>query len=192
MIYKRMFEELSVSTVEECFKFLYNIRFGWKDKLGNIHIGVNDANFYSLQTPLELSKSKVGICWDVVEFARAFFEEMTNFKYETYYIMYDDNNGCPSHSVLVFYKENRIFLFEPTAHHCFYPFSGIKEFDTINELLKYVVKGFIKNQEGINVDVNNISVFKYISPGYHINGHEMRKHIDSSEKIEVYYDKRFI
>lgn len=197
MNYKEMFNELNILSINDCYNYLYNIMFGWKDKQGNIHKGVNDRYFYSLQTPYELSQSKYGICWDVVEFARCFFEEMTNFKHDTFYLFYDDNNNCPSHSFLVFYDKEKLFLFEPTAHHCFYPFSGIVEFDKLDDLLKFVIYGFLKNCIGNDTiskdfDENNILVYKYYSPKFHINGVEMRNHINNSEKIEVIYDRKSI
>lgn len=197
MNYKEMFENLGILTIKDCFDYLYNIMFGWRDKDGKVHKGVNDAILYSLQTPLELSQSKVGICWDIVEFARVYFESMTDFKFDTFYIFYDDNKGCPSHTILVFYENNKVYLFEPTAHHCSYPFSGIQEFDNLNDLLNFVIDAFLKNatQSGTiscNYDKDSIYVYKYLAPNFHINGHEMRNHINNSERIEVMYDRKSI
>lgn len=194
---KSFFKELNILSVEDCYKFLYSIIFGWKDKYGNVHDGCNDPVLYSLQTPMELSKTKKGICWDVVEFARAFFREMTDFNFDTFYILYDDNMGCPSHTFLVFYDKEKVFLFEPTAHHCVYPFCGIIEFTNLTSLLDFVLDGFMRNsiENGSiskDFDNNNIYVYKYLSPEFHINGCEMRKHINCSERIEVRYDRKFI
>ncbi len=197
MNYKELFNDLKIETVGDCFKYLYNILFGWKDVHGNIKRGVNDASLYSLQSPDELAKSKVGICWDVTEFARAFFREMTNYKFDTFYIMYDDNAGSPSHTILVYYDKDSLYYFEPTAHHCSYPFSGIHEFENINDLLCFVVDAFLKNSIGNgsilpDYDIDRISVHRYEQPKFHINGYEMRNHIDNSEIVEVKYDRKFI
>lgn len=98
MDYKDFFENLGITTIDSCFRFLYNILFGWKDIYGIIHKGVNDAKLYTVQSPEELAQSGAGICWDVVEFARLFFQTMTSYYYETFYIMYDDDKGCSSHT----------------------------------------------------------------------------------------------
>ena len=119
-----------------------------------------------------------------------FFENMTSLKYETYYLLYDDNKGCPSHSILVFYDNNKVYWFEPMFNEksCFY--SGIHEYDNITKLLKDFKKKKKKNaviNELIPIDYNlsNIQIYKYTSPSKHINGYEMRNHINSSEVINV-------
>lgn len=197
MDYKDFFENLGITTIDSCFRFLYNILFGWKDIYGIIHKGVNDATLYTLQSPEELAQSGVGICWDVVEFARLFFQTMTAYYYETFYIMYDDDKGCPSHTFLVFEKDDKMFLFEPTAHHCSYQFSGIIEFENKRELLSFVMDAVIKNFIGngsipFKYDKNKILLYKYSQPAYHLNGHEIRQHINNSERIEINYDRKFI
>ncbi len=52
---------------------------------------------------------------------------MTNLKYETYYLLYEDGEGCPSHTILVYYNNNKVYWFEPMFQNkdCYY--SGIHE-----------------------------------------------------------------
>jgi len=171
------------------FKFCQTeFKYGWMDKNYNYHERVNDALTYSLQTPEELIKSKIGICWDMTELYREHFKKKTNLKYETYYIFYEDNLGCQNHSILVFYANNKVYWFEPMFQDkkCYY--SGIHEYDNLKELLKdfktiWVKFALVNKMIPENYNKNNIFIYKYDIPKYHINGIEMRNHINNSEFI---------
>ena len=60
-----------------------------------------------------------------------------------------------------------------------------------------VAKQYIKNFIGngsipFKYDKNKILLYKYSQPAYHLNGHEIRQHINNSERIEINYDRKFI
>lgn len=191
MDYKKIFNENGLTNINNFFTYMQNkFEYGWIDQEGNRHYGINDAQSYSLQSPNELLKSHLGICWDMTELYRCLFENMTSLKYETYYLFYDDNKGCPSHSILVFYDNDKVYWFEPMFNdkNCFY--SGIHEHDSINKLLEDFKNVFTKNAviNGlIPVDYNpsNIQIYRYTAPKKHINGYEMRNHINNSEIINI-------
>ncbi|MCM1053235.1 MAG: hypothetical protein NC483_04610 [Ruminococcus sp.] len=191
MDYKKYFADHKINTIESFFKYMQNnFSYGWIDKNGKNHEGFNDATLYSLQSPKELLNSHIGICWDMTELARCFFKNMTTLKYETYYLFYDDNEGCPSHSILVFYNDDEVYWFEPMFNDnlCFY--SGIHKYNNILELLTDFKRVFIKNAISKkfikeNYDNNKFYIYKYNQPKYHINGHEMREHIDNSILINL-------
>lgn len=191
MDYKNIFIKNGLISIEEFFYYMQNkFEYGWIDKDGNKHYGVNDAKTYRLQTPEELLTSHIGICWDMTELYRCFFESMTSFRYETYYLFYDDNKGCPSHSILVYYDNNKVYWFEPMFNdkECFY--SGIHEYNNITELLRDFRNVFIRYSlsKGIipnDYIFNNIKIYKYQKPRKHINGYEVREHINNSELIIV-------
>ena len=188
---KDYFTKIDLTTIDKFFVYMQNeFHYGWLDQTGNKHYGVNDAKTYSLQTPMELLKNHLGICWDMTELCRYWFNLMTHLKIETYYIFYDDNNGCPSHSILVFYNYDKVYWFEPmfTDDNCYY--SGIHKYNNISELLKDIKSIFIKYSlynKAIqsNYDINKFYLYKYTKPKYHINGHEMRQHIDNSTFINI-------
>lgn len=144
---KEEFEKLGILNIKDYFEFVRdNFRYGWVDNKGVQHLGVNDAATYSLQSPSELLKSRIGICWDLTELSRSFFEAMTNFKFETYYIFYDDNAGCPSHTFLVFYENDKVYWFEPMCNDSNFCSNGIKEFKDVSSLLNRVCEFFFKNK----------------------------------------------
>lgn len=191
MDYKMFFFESGLTSISNFFNYMQNkFEYGWIDQNENKHYGINDAQSYSLQSPEELLETHLGICWDRTELYRCFFENMTSLKFETYYLFYDDNMGCPSHSILVFYDNDKVYWFEPMFNDkdCFY--SGIHEYDSITKLLEDFENIFVKNAiiNGlIPIDYNpaNVKIYKYIEPKKHINGYEMRNHINNSEVINI-------
>jgi hypothetical protein len=191
MNYKIIFTEKGLIDIDTFFTFMQNkFLYGWIDKHGNKHYGTNDAQSYSLQSPEELLKSHIGICWDMTELCRCFFENMTSLKYETYYLFYDDNKGCPGHTILVFYDNDKVYWFEPmfNNNNCFY--SGIHEYESISKLLEDFRNIFVKNAliNGLIADdfnPSNIQIYKYNVPKKHINGYEWRDHINGSELVNI-------
>lgn len=184
-----MFKRNKIFTIEQLFYFIQNkISYGWIDKIGNTHNGVNRALDYCLQSPKELLTNKIGICWDNTELCRSFFETMTHLQIETYYLFYEDNAGCPSHTILVFYKNNKVYWFEPMFNNSPNNNSGIHEYNDIKTLLKDFENKFIKYslyQKSIpnNYLKQNLKLYQYDKPRYHINGYEMREHINQSKEI---------
>lgn len=75
MDYKMIFTENGLIDIDNFFTYMQNnFLYGWIDKDGNKHYGINDAQTYSLQSPSELLKSHIGICWDMTELYRCFLK----------------------------------------------------------------------------------------------------------------------
>ncbi len=184
-------KKYNISTIEEFFEYCKKeFNYGWIDKEGKRHEGVNDGETYSLQSPKELMKSKLGICWDRTELYRDYLANMTNLKYETYYLLYEDGKGCPSHTILVYYNNNKVYWFEPMFQNkdCYY--SGIHEYTNLNDLLNdfkviWIKEAIISGMIPKNYDDKNIFIYQYNKPKYHINGYEMREHINNSKLIKL-------
>ena len=90
-----------------------NISYGYLGKNNKIYMP-NDPNFdkdwldnYILETPYDILSTKVGNCWDQVEFERNWFEN-NNYEYKTIYnqVLLNYDNSYPTHTFLV-YKENK-------------------------------------------------------------------------------------
>ena len=182
-------KKYNLSTREAFFEYCQKeFDYGWIDQDRNRHEGVNDGKSYLLQSPEELMESKLGICWDRTELYRDYFKNMTSFKFETYYLLYEDGKGCPSHTILVYYNNNQVYWFEPMFQNkeCYY--SGIHKYNNLNDLLSDFKNIWIKNAI-INKMIpkkyndNNILIYRYDKPKYHINGYEMREHINNSQLI---------
>lgn len=167
-----------------------NIIFGWRDRTGFTHPTINDPETYSLQSPTELLVSRTGICWDVVELMRDWLTAMTDLPIQTYYIFYDDSAGCPSHTVLTFKYKDRICWIEPPYFGTALPFDGIhsyeNEADFAKALQEYIVKCF-QNFRFLPNDysMNNFHLYAYSKPPAHINGCEMRNHIETGRLVSL-------
>lgn len=188
MNYKEYFKINNLTNMYSFFEYCQSIKYGWMDKNHNFHNGINDGKTYCLQEPIELMNSMIGICWDMTELERCFFDNMTDLKYETYYIFYEDNKGCPSHSILAFYKNDKVFWFEPMFNNNDLNYSSIHEYNNIKELLKDAKKIFLEYNLLVknipeDYDESKIFIYRYNKPKFHINGFEMREHINNSEKI---------
>ena len=97
-------------TPDELFSWMGCIKYGWVDLSGNIQ-GTGDEDdeelFYAeyrLQSPDQLVRSKVGVCWDVTELERKWFRAH-GYQASVYYIEILEDLSCPTHTFLV-YRDN--------------------------------------------------------------------------------------
>lgn len=167
-----------------------NFEYGWIDKKGIKHYEANNSEEYFLQSPLELLESKLSICWDRTELYRWFFNRLTII-FETYFLYYYINdNNCPSHSILVYYGNNKVYWFEPMFNNEKYNYCGIHEYDNVQELLADFKKHFTLNgiENGFlpsNCRDIDYYCYKYTKPKYHINDREFYNHCRSGEKVDI-------
>ncbi len=191
MDYKNIFIENNLTDINKFFKYMNEeFEYGWMDQNGKKHSGINDPKSYSLQAPEELMNTHYGICWDITELCRCFFENMTSLNFETYYLLYDDNDGCPCHTILVFYDNNKVYWFEPMFNDTPVYYSGIHEYNNITDLFNdfkchFTKKSVINGLIPANYNSNNIRIYKYDKPPIHINGFQMGDHINNSELITL-------
>ncbi len=161
---------------------LNEISYGWIDKENNIHDLVNEdfSKLYKLQSPEEVLTNKVGVCWDQVELERSIFTK-ENYKIKTYFICHYDNASCPTHTFLVYEKNNKFYWFE----HSWEIFRGIHEYNSIYELLSDVKEKFIKYELNNNYNKYNLLLREYSKPKYGISVIEFYKHCEENEIINI-------
>ena len=116
----------------EIMEKMEQIQYGWVDKSHKIHKTVNNdfSESYRLQSPKEVIKSGFGVCWDQVELERYYFKG-NNLNIKTYFLVYYDNDKCPSHTFLTFEKDGKYYWFE----HSYKKYRGIHEYNSKKELL---------------------------------------------------------
>ena len=166
----------------EIMNLMKDINYGWVDKNNNTYINVDDKfqNKYILQSPKEILKSKVGVCWDQVELERYYFKNhVPNIK--TFFIVYDDGDKCPTHTFLTFEKDNKYYWFE----HSWEKFRGIHEYNSFLSLLNDVKNKFIKYELLNKCNSNNLIIFEYKKPKYHISTSEFFKHCTFGISINI-------
>lgn len=167
---------------KEIMNLMDKIHYGWVDYNGNSYVDV-DKNFsdkYRLQSPKEIIKSNLGVCWDQVELERYYFKNSV-LKLETYFIVYYDNQKCPTHTFLIYEKNNKYYWFE----HSWKKFKGIYEYDTKLDLLSDVKKKFTKIELNDNYDKDNLKIYNYTKPKYNISVDEFIKHCENGINIKA-------
>ena len=170
--------------IDEIQKIMDNIEYGWVDKYHNKHIDDYDtfANDYILQSPKEVLKNKVGVCWDQVELERYLFRPSTLNIY-TYFIVYYDNDKYPTHTFLTYEYDNKYYWFE----HSWERFKGIHIYDSKDNLLLDVKNKFIKYELDNCCNKNNLVIYEYKKPKYHLSVLDFYKHCESGKKINKSY-----
>lgn len=157
-----------------------DIEYGWVDKNNHKYSIIDDtfSNKFILQSPSEVIKNKVGVCWEQVELERYYFNSH-NSNVKTYFIVYDDGNKCPTHTFLTYEKNNKFYWFE----HSWERFRGIHEYNSLNELLDDVKEKFIKYELSDKCVLKNLMLYEYKKPKYHISVQEFYNHCNNSVNL---------
>ena len=161
------------TTDKDLRRKLYNIIYDeekWRNEF-------ND--FYYLQTPKELLKSKCGICWDQVELERELFKN-TKFKYETYFIYLNDNNMLPSHTFLVYQNNNNYYWFE----HSWNKYMGVHQYKSMKKLYEDVKNKFVKENNYVSKNAT-FGMYLYEKPKEHIKCMEFYDYVVTGKKINI-------
>ncbi len=163
----------------EILDFMKNIKYGWVDKENNKYYEINDSisNLYVLQSPDEVLKNKIGICWDQVELERYYFR---GYDFKTYFIVYYDNKKYPSHTFMIFKKNDKYYWFESSMKNC----RGIHEYNSEKEMLFAGRDKFIKIFLNDVYDPMNLCLYEYSKPKYHISPYEFYKHCEKGRQID--------
>ena len=172
--------------INEIMKIMKSIEYGFKDENGKNILDINPQkwdeefpDFYYLQTPEELLKSKCGVCWDQVELERKLFQD-NKIKVKTYFIYMVDGNMLPSHTFLTYENNNKYYWFE----HSWNTYKGIHEYETEEELLCDVENLFEKDHSYCKEN-SPIYIYEYKKPKHHIKCEEFYKYIETQKSIMV-------
>ena len=187
-----------INTPQELLEFMNNnIKYGFHGKDDNDYIdnGNNDFNEncikkWTLSSPNNLLKNKLGHCWDQVELEREWFEKH-NYEFKTIFIWFllDYQNSYPTHTYLAYKENNKWYWFE----HADFNNRGIHEFNDYKELIQNQIKKHIeyasKNNEINEEIINKIHAYEYSKPKYGISMDEFINHIVNSSE-EIYISKK--
>lgn len=166
----------------EVMKLMDDIEYGWLSKDNQKHLSIDKefADNYILQSPKEIIKNKIGVCWDQVELERYYFKG-NDWNIKTFFIVHYDGDKCPTHTFLTFEKDNKFYWFE----HSWEKLRGIHEYRTLKNLLKDVKAKFIKYDLKNKYLEANLSIHEYKKPKYHISTEEFYNHCDSGKYIDL-------
>ena len=174
---------MNIKSPEELYQYMReNIKYGFISNIDNKayrRVEVNNDELYEemlkegyfLQTPEELNKSKYGLCYDQVEFARKWFVE-NNYEVFTFFSKYHN------HSFIIYKDDKKYYLFERT----FPGHNGIYEGKTLGECLV-----IYKNMqfENADKDVNEIKIYPYNEVKFGIDFKEYKEHASSRTSEEI-------
>ena len=162
-------------------KLMNMINYGWIDRKGIKHTTDFErfSDEYILQSPEEVIKNKIGVCWDQVELERKYLKNYISVK--TFFIVHYDNDRCPTHTFLTFEKGNKYYWFE----HSWEDFRGIHEYNSIKELLVDIQNKFIQFELNNKYVKDNLIIYEYSKPKYNISVQEFYNHCENGKIIEL-------
>ena len=156
-----------ITTPVELLTFMNNnFHYGYVDKNNIKHSKFNSDWFdkYVLQIECDMLESKVGCCFDAVEFERFWFQ---TYKYEFITIFemvrLDYPNNYPMHTFLV-YKENGFWYYFEWAD---FNNQGVFRFKSLNEALDYQFNKYKNTLKNLNIkeeELNKVIRKIYLKP----------------------------
>lgn len=171
-------------TVEKIMDIMNEIEYGFKDQYGNNIIDSNPKkwdnefnDFYYLQSPEELSKTKCGVCWDQVELERNLFTKY-KISVKTFFIYISDGDMLPSHTFLTYENDNKYYWFE----HSWGKYRGVHEYDSELNLLLDIINKFKEEHTEVSNSAS-LHLYEYQVPKEHIKCNEFYKYIETQKKI---------
>ena len=137
----------NITTPKELLKFMNQyFSYGYLSKDGRVFVPT-DTDFngswylnYQLQSVNDILQTRVGNCFDMVEFEREWFSNH-GYQIKTFFVMVllDYNNSYSMHTFLIYQENDSWFLFEFSD----FMHRGIFKFSTLKELLKYQKNNYV-------------------------------------------------
>ncbi len=170
-----------IKTPDDIMEVMKTIEYGWVDKDNNKHkkISKEMLNKYKLQSPKEVLKNKIGVCWDQVELQRYLFNKL-GLDFKTYFICYYDFIKNPNHTFFVYKKDNKFYWFE----HSFHKYKGIYLYDNLNDLFLDVKDKFTSQEIIKSYDDKDILIREYDKPKFNISVLEFYHHCEQNDPIK--------
>ena len=177
------FGDIMLEKAQEIYDSVKDIKYGWMDKNNKFHFHISEGfvKNFKFQSPKELSKSRIGMCWETVELSKYLLKK-NGIPCKTFFFVIPwDNFYC--HSVLVFEANNKFYWFENSLKQLL----GIWEFNSLQELFNSVLDNYkyISNRENVNLKL--IKIFEYNSPKKEIGCVRFYMHCFKSKKMPQSY-----
>ena len=164
-------------SLEEVYNKFKDIKYGYMDINKDKHLEINNdfQDNYCLQTPEEVLKNKIGVCWDQVELARNLLKNY--YDVATYFIAYYEKE-VPTHTFITVKYLDKYYWIE----HAWEKYQGLHIYTSKEELLKDVSNKFALDNNVNNKDL--IKIYKYKKPKYHISVEDFFKHCEGGLEIK--------
>ena len=171
-------EYKDINTPQDLLSFMdKSINYGYLGKDNKIHNhydkDFNDVWYdeYILENTSDLLKTRVGNCYDQVEFERDWFINH-GYTIKTYYeiVALEYENDYPTHSFLVYFDDKWNWFENSDFNN-----RGIHTFNTLDELLEFQKKKYLELLETFNIkeeEKENIIIKEFKKPKEHIKAKE--------------------
>ena len=180
-----------IKTPKELLNFMsVKINYGYLGKNGRVY-HYDDPDFssdwyeqYILENKNDILKNLYGNCWDQVELERDWFLK-NGYEIKTFFEMVklDYDNEYPTHSFLIYKNNDCWYWFENSDFNN----RGIHKFNTLDELLNYQCKKYVKLLKTFNItndELEKITITEFDKPKEHISAKEYLNHVIDSRKIK--------
>lgn len=180
-----------INRPEELLNFMVqNFNYGYLSNDGNLHYP-SDSDFdsswfttYILQSNEDLLKSKVGNCFDAVEFERSWFKKH-NYEFVTIFEMVKLNyfNNYPMHTFLIYKSDNKWHYFEWADGSN----QGIFSFTSLFDAVAYQYKHYLGVLDNLNVkseEKNKVIRYVYDKLATRCNAVEYLKFVVKGKVLE--------
>lgn len=168
--------------LERLLKLMKTIKYGWVGYDGEKHekIGKKFAEEYRLQLKSDLLSTKLGVCWDQVEYEAWVLGDTCEFKRIAF--VYYGEKEMPSHTFIVVHENNDWFWLE----HAWGRKAGVYKFGSLEELLKAAMKDWIKDFPlPDDYDKDRIAIYDYPEPLMNLSSDEFYRHLETGKKIST-------
>jgi hypothetical protein len=145
----------NIKTPEQLLEWMSkNISYGFIDKNKKIYKHPTFDSFsdkYILQSPYDLYKSKVGVCWDQTLFEKFIFQNNIKLPFKIFYIE-QINEMSGTHTFLIYKNNNQLYYFE----NSYEKYRGIHKFDSEEEVINYVINNMREEQSDNGYTITQI------------------------------------
>lgn len=159
---------------------LAELKLGYRDREGNFYAGFKNnfkESFY-LQSPKQLAESKIGTCFEQVEYERDLISKM-NVELRTYFINYPCDNYDMSHAFLI-YKDNQKYYWLENA---WVKYKGVHIYDSKEQLFLDVLTKFVATIP--NGEFKKVRLYMYEKPRFGINYAKFLSNCISNRSIKI-------
>ena len=177
-------KEEKIETPKQLMNFLnkhINYGFTYQDQvfLESEDFGKQMDKFWKLKTGNDLLDSGYGVCWDLSEFEREWFEKL-KITSECFFFMafLSRNEGGATHTFLLYEKDANWFWFEFSweMHR------GIWKYESKESALADIIEKFC---QCYNKGCHQVEVYRTRKAKAGLNTFEFVEHCLSGEKIEI-------
>ena len=159
---------------------LAELKLGYRDREGNFYAGFknNFKELFYLQSPKQLAESKIGTCFEQVEYERDLISKM-NVELRTYFINYPCDNYDMSHAFLI-YKDNQKYYWLENA---WVKYKGVHIYDSKEQLFLDVLTKFVATIP--NGEFKKVRLYMYEKPRFGINYAKFLSNCISNRSIKI-------